>query len=224
MRILHIDTATGDALVSVSESENVICSATNSDQKSHASFLQPAIKEILNKSDLPLHTLDAVSVTSGPGSYTGLRVGMASAKGLCYALKIPLITVGTLEAMARSVIERTAGPDTYYYCPMIEARRMEVFTALYDAQLQELFPPASVILDPLFLNEIRNERQIIFSGDGAKKFIGLQQRADALSETGMISGSALAYIAAGKFRSGSFTAVTHAEPFYVKPFLATPGR
>src|SRR6185436_13250566 len=97
--ILHIDTATENAIVCISKNENIIHVVTNDKQKDHASFLQLAIKRLLEKSNISIHQLNAVSVTSGPGSYTGLRVGMASAKGFCYALKIPLITLNTLEVM-----------------------------------------------------------------------------------------------------------------------------
>src|SRR5438046_9780122 len=101
--ILNIDTATEIATLSVSQDNLVLDFITNDNQKDHASFLQPAIKELFKKCDLQMQKLNAVAVTAGPGSYTGLRVGMASAKGLCYALNIPLITINTLEVMALSV-------------------------------------------------------------------------------------------------------------------------
>ena len=102
--ILNIDTATEIAIISISNNEEVVRSVTNNNQKDHASFLQPGIKQILSESGITINKLNAISVTAGPGSYTGLRVGMASAKGLCYALNIPLITVNTMEVMALSSI------------------------------------------------------------------------------------------------------------------------
>src|SRR5665647_1745116 len=146
--ILNIDTATESAIISISEKDKIIDSVTNSNQKDHASFLQPAIKNLLQKADLSINKLNAIAVTAGPGSYTGLRVGMASAKGLCYALKIPLITINTLEVMALSSLKQIHDPSALY-CPMIDARRMEVFTAVYDHHLTEIIKPCSMILDCL---------------------------------------------------------------------------
>ncbi len=97
--ILNIHTATKNAIISIAENEKVLSYVINTDQKDHASFLQPAIKQLLGESNLNLQQMNAISVTAGPGSYTGLRVGMASAKGLCFALKIPLVTLNTLEVM-----------------------------------------------------------------------------------------------------------------------------
>lgn len=166
--ILHIDTATENATISISQNETVIHSVTNDKQKDHASFLQPAIKQLLEQSNISIHQVNAVSVTAGPGSYTGLRVGMASAKGLCYALKIPLITLSTLQVMGLSVIENTNQPELYFYCPMIDARRMEVFTATFDDELKEIQPARALILEPLSFNEVMKRKPIIFSGSGAK--------------------------------------------------------
>lgn len=160
--LLNIDTATENATISISQNENVINFLGSSDQKHHASFLQPAIKQLLELNNFSIDQLDAISVTIGPGSYTGLRVGLASAKGLCYALNIPLIALGTLEVMALSVIKQNQKPESYLYCPMIDARRMEVFTALYDHNLNEIITPCSIDLKPKIFEKIVTEKKLYF--------------------------------------------------------------
>ena len=219
--LLHIDTAGEDAIVCISRDENVIDFITSSDQKGHASFVQNAIKTVMERSDILFNMLDAVSVTHGPGSYTGLRVGLASAKGLCYALKIPLITLNTLEVMALSVIENTINPENYFYCPMIVARRAEVYTALYDYKLSEIISASAVIIEPGYLTEIIKTRRIIFSGNGASKFIRLSLHSDLIFSETKTSITALLKISAAKFIKRSFTEINNADALYLKPFFTT---
>jgi len=126
--ILHIDTAVQTASVCLSKNEKSIGVKMNSSQNDHAAWLQPAIVSLLREHDVPMKNLAAIAVSAGPGSYTGLRVGMATAKGLCYALQLPLITLSTLKMMAVSALKENAN----FFCPMIDARRMEVFTAVFD--------------------------------------------------------------------------------------------
>src|SRR5687767_1657626 len=132
--ILNIDTAMELASICLSDEKEVLSFSENRDQKDHAGWLQPAIKQVMDDAGFSLSELAAIAVTSGPGSYTGLRVGLSSAKGLCFALKLPLITVNTLEAMAQAVPSEAAA----LRCPMIDARRMEVFTAIYDDAMNEV--------------------------------------------------------------------------------------
>ncbi len=217
--ILHIDTSTENAIISISKNENVIHSITNNKQKEHASFLQPAIKQLLQQTNILIHQLNAVSVTEGPGSYTGLRVGMASAKGLCYALQIPLITLSTLEVMALSVIENTNEPQLYLYCPMIDARRMEVFTAIFDDQLNEIQSPRSLVLEPASFDNILQHKQIIFSGNGSKKFESLLTVPSTLLFSNThISPSALIKICIKKFHRKTSADLANAAPAYIKEF------
>ena len=129
--LLNIDTATEHASVCLSKDGIVLGLIESSEQKNHAAFVQPAIQQIINESDYTLADIDAVAATSGPGSYTGLRVGLASAKGICYALDKPLILVNTLETMAQSILynyQSTNQPinQSTLLCPLIDARRMEV--------------------------------------------------------------------------------------------------
>ena len=145
--ILNIDTATEEASVCLSQDGNVIHTLLNDSQKDHAAWIQVAINTLLQKEGYTMQQIQAVAVTHGPGSYTGLRVGMASAKGICFALQIPLITINTLQVMAfgainqwRSLAENMKLP--LCFCPMIDARRMEVFTAVYNEALEEIISPS----------------------------------------------------------------------------------
>ncbi|MGI8582598.1 MAG: tRNA (adenosine(37)-N6)-threonylcarbamoyltransferase complex dimerization subunit type 1 TsaB, partial [Chitinophagaceae bacterium] len=177
--ILNIDTATENATISISEKDKAIDAVTNRNQKDHASFLQPAIKNLLQRAGLSINKLNAVAVTAGPGSYTGLRVGMASAKGLCYALNIPMITINTLQVMAFSCIKEMQ-EQSALYCPMIDARRMEVFTAVYDHNLTEEIKPCSLILDTGTFINILQTNKIYFSGSGALKLKNLLDNKNAV--------------------------------------------
>ena len=215
--LLNIDTATEIARISISENENVIDSITNTNQKEHASFLQPAIKSLLQKADLSIDKLNAVAVTSGPGSYTGLRVGMASAKGLCYALKIPLITINTLQVMALSSINQVKD-EWAFYCPMIDARRLEVFTAVYDNHLSEIIKPCSIILDNEVFKDILSTNKIYFSGSGSVKCKDIMNNEAALFVISEATANAMAQLSYQSFIKKSFADISYASPVYLKEF------
>src|ERR1051325_9884884 len=140
--ILNIDTAIETASICLSEDKNVLKFAINENQKDHAAWLSVAIKTLMKEAGIQLNQLNTIAVTIGPGSYTGLRVGLSAAKGLCYALNIPLITIGTLEMMAMAAKEEPVD----LLCPMIDARRLEVFTAVYNKKMEEVRSPHSLIL------------------------------------------------------------------------------
>jgi tRNA threonylcarbamoyladenosine biosynthesis protein TsaB len=215
--LLNIDTATEIASISISENEEVIGSAINLDQKDHASFLQPAIKDLLQKAHLSINKLNAIAVTAGPGSYTGLRVGMASAKGLCYALNIALITVSTLEVMALSSIKQIQDPSSWY-CPMIDARRMEVFTAVYDHQLTEIIQPCSMILDGESYKDLLEKNKIYFSGSGATKLKEILNNKNAAYTTNEFDPASMAALSYKNFKENNFANVSYAAPVYLKEF------
>src|SRR4051812_42192427 len=163
--ILNIDTAINVATVGFADGSNIIAEQTSEDQKNHAAFVQSAISQLLEAHQLSLLNIDAVAVVNGPGSYTGLRVGLASAKGLCYALGKPLILLNTLEVMALTTISLFPGKDTLH-CPMIDARRMEVFTAVYNHELHPLLTPQPMILSVNSFNNFLLYEKIVFSGSG----------------------------------------------------------
>jgi tRNA threonylcarbamoyladenosine biosynthesis protein TsaB len=205
------------ASVSLALKGSVVIERQNSVQKEHASFLQLAIGEIMQEAGIPLKDLGAVAVVHGPGSYTGLRVGLAGAKGICYALSVPLITINTLEWMAEACINEEAD----MYCPMIDARRMEVFTALYNRKLDEIRPPSSLILEPeSFSTEVKTSK-IIFFGNGAEKFSILLSHNNALFIPLFPGANELASIAWKRFQKGVFADLAYSEPLYVKEFFTT---
>lgn len=215
--LLNIDTATEIAMVSICENDKVIDSAINKNQKDHASFLQVAIKKLLQQNDLLINKLDAIAVTSGPGSYTGLRVGMASAKGFCYALNIPLITISTLEVMALSSIKQIQDASALY-CPMIDARRMEVFTGVYDHQLTEIITPCSMIIDDTSFKNLLETNAIYFSGSGSIKLKEIIENKNAFFTDNEVTPGAMASLSYKNYTGNNFADVNYAAPVYLKEF------
>ena len=172
--ILNIHTATEEAIVNICDGKKVLRTSFNNDPKQHGSFLHIAIKEILASEKISPKDLSAVGVTKGPGSYTGIRVGLATAKGLCFALQIPLMTYNTLEVMALTLLNKIHDVNAFY-CPMIDARRMEVFTAVYDFDLNEITPPAAIILDSSSFRMLIKEKKIFYSGSGSEKWKNISE-------------------------------------------------
>lgn len=215
--ILNIDTATEIAFVNIAKDGRMLHELIHDKQRDHAAFVQPAIASLIKQAGVDLHELDAVAVTEGPGSYTGLRVGMASAKGICYALDKKLIAISSLELLASSAIS-VAGDATALYCAMIDARRMEVFTAIYTNTLAEVISPAACVLEENSYNEILINYKIFFTGSGTiewgsicthnnANFISLQSLSAHMSELSFI-----------KFNTHHFADLNYAEPLYIKGF------
>ena len=224
--ILHIDTSGETAGIAISESGKLVALKNNSQQKDHAAWLHPAVELLMKENDRTLSALDAVSVTAGPGSYTGLRVGMATAKGLCYALNIPLITVSTLKAMAnagRKWIRSSAIADgnNYLLCPMIDARRMEVFTAIFDQSLDLTLSERPMILDETAFDEELARSKIIFFGSGSEKLKSLNTNANALFQNISWSVSDLVELSEEKFGNRDFADLAYTEPAYLKEFYTS---
>ena len=222
--ILSIDTATDQASVTIAQNGEVIGTLTNDNQKDHAAWVQVAINNLLQLKGITMQQLQAIAVTAGPGSYTGLRVGMATAKGLCFALQIPLITINTLQAMAHTVINQM-GSDVLHmkqplcYCPMIDARRMEVFTAVYDEQLQEIIAPKAMILDELNFKEELNNRSLICFGNGSFKWKDVSRYPNILFINEKIDiAKSLAKLASSLYLTQNFADLAYTEPVYLKEF------
>lgn len=219
--ILNIDTAIDTASVCLTREEKPVQFAMNASQKDHASWLHPAIERVIVEAGLGINSLQAVSVTIGPGSYTGLRVGLASAKGLCFSLGIPLIAVNTLEMMAFATRDQEAD----LYCPLIDARRMEVFTTVYDKNLIEIIKPAAVILDSTSFESLLIAKKILFSGNGADKVKGIISHPNAIFSSTMATAADMAVLSEQKFREKKFADLAYIEPLYLKEFhtTANPG-
>jgi len=214
--ILNIDTAVDAASVCLSKNEDIVALAVNENQKSQAGWLHQVIDEILKKNRLKPRELDAVAVSIGPGSYTGLRVGLAAAKGLCYALQIPLITVSSLKILAFSVRDKA----TALICPMIDARRMEVFTALYDKDLQEKMPAHPLIIDENSFTNLLSSSAILFCGNGSKKLQPLISNINASFSNSSSNASHLSTLSQKCFLKKEFANLAYTEPLYIKEFYS----
>jgi tRNA threonylcarbamoyladenosine biosynthesis protein TsaB len=212
--ILNIDTAVDSAMICLAENGKTIASRKNENQKEHAAWMQPAIVRLLEENALGPRDLSAVSVSNGPGSYTGLRVGLASAKGLCYALNIPLITVDTLKIMALAVADKAVD----LICPLIDARRMEVFAAVYDKNLVEQIAALAMILHDNSFEALLDKHQILFCGNGSNKFREIVTVGNASFTSIDTTENALSALAYSCFVNKDFADLAYAEPMYIKEF------
>ena len=191
--------------------------------KSHSTHLTVLIKQLLENTGHALTDLAAVAVSDGPGSYTGLRIGAAAAKGLCFALDIPLVAVSTLRALAAQVAAATVAPATFLYCPMLDARRMEVYAALYAHDGQEVLAPTPLLLDAATLSEQLAHHSVLFFGSGAGKFQALLPEQSAAGFLLDVEPSAVAVgaLAVAAFHRQEFQDVAYYEPFYLKEVYTT---
>jgi tRNA threonylcarbamoyladenosine biosynthesis protein TsaB len=197
----------------------VIGSKEVNDGYTHAENLHVFIEEVLKRSNITSKDLNAIAVGSGPGSYTGLRIGVSAAKGLAYALQIPLIAVNTLQTMSAMAIQENSSSDLY--CPMLDARRMEVYTAIYDKNLSVIKETSAQIITPENLSFFETGKTICFFGDGMLKCKELLSRIkNASFVEGIVpSSEALAQLSFQKFKAKQFEDVAYFEPFYLKDFL-----
>lgn len=217
--ILNIETATTMCSVSIAKNGALIFCKEINDGFTHAENLHLFVEEALKESNLSVNDLSAVAVSKGPGSYTGLRIGVSAAKGLAYALKIPLVSVDTLQIMSHAATK--LHPENALYCPMIDARRMEVYTALYDHELKHITPVEALIVDKETIEKFTSDSKIYFFGDGMPKCKPLLQ---TLPNAGFIdnivpSAKDMCALSHKKFTENIVEDVAYFEPFYLKDFL-----
>ena len=217
--ILNIDTAVDVASLCLAKDEAVLSIVKNESQKDHASWLHIAIKDTFEKNNLELRSVDAIAITGGPGSYTGLRIGMATAKGICYALKKPLIGLNTLLVMANA--EKKENADLL--CPLIDARRMEVFTAIYTKELQIVKEPAAITLNENSFDEYLSDNRTCFFGNGSNKFKAIIKHDNAIFKDLKADATSMIALSEKKFTGKEFTDLAYAEPLYLKEFY-TPSK
>jgi len=217
--ILCIDASVHSASIALADGEQLLALKVCEQQREHAAFIQPAIDQILQELHLNPNKRNAVAVTAGPGSYTGLRVGMASAKGLCYALQIPLITLRTLDLMAHTA-KKQVSDASYLLCPMIDARRMEVFTAVYNEELNSVKEPHALILDENSFTELE-QQFIYFFGNGAAKWQTICKLPHAKFIEVKWNAASMIKMAFEKFSQQQFASLAYAAPFYLKEFHNT---
>lgn len=212
--ILNIDTAVETASVCLVKDEGPPTFAINDRQKDHAAWLHPAIQKIIGDEGMALGDLDAVAVSMGPGSYTGLRIGLATAKGLCFALQIPLVPVNTLEMMAYATREQ----DGDLMCPLIDARRMEVFTAVYDKKMAQLIEPKACIIDSSSFDSLLSSNRMIFSGNGSEKLKRVMNHPNAIFSHTIATAADMQDLSLKYFTQKKFADLAYAEPEYIKEF------
>jgi len=220
--ILAIETATKMCSVALSENGILLNCIEEGGAYSHAEKLTSFIEKVLSNAGKSIDDLDAVAVSKGPGSYTGLRIGVATAKGLCYGANLPLVAVDTLKAMAFGMAKEVEYKDTLL-CPMIDARRMEVFTALFTIGLEEVEAVQAKIIDPSSFDSYLEKSKIVFFGDGAlkcKEQLGGSENAD-FSFAGEPTAKNIGYLAHSKLKNKEIEDIAYFEPYYLKDFVAT---
>ncbi len=223
--ILQIETSTTCCSVALAQDGKILSYKTINQRNIHAEVITVFIDEIFVVNQLKINELDAVAVSAGPGSYTGLRIGVSTAKGLCFSLDKPLISVETLLAMAAGYLARFQKPteEKFLLCPMIDARRMEVYTALFDQNLKQIEPTAAKIIDAESFKTVLDQHKIMFFGDGAAKCAAvLGQHPNAVFIDDFLNEATdMTTLAAKKFRLQQFEDVAYFEPFYLKDFIGT---
>ncbi|MFH0894244.1 MAG: tRNA (adenosine(37)-N6)-threonylcarbamoyltransferase complex dimerization subunit type 1 TsaB [Bacteroidota bacterium] len=220
---LHIETATPVCSACITDGEKIISLREKSGNNVHSSLLTVFIQELFQESGIAFSSLDAIAVSKGPGSYTGLRIGVSTAKGLCFALDKPLLSVETLTAMAHGMLQQKAVSEDTYLCPMIDARRMEVYTAFYNNQLTKVFDTCALIIDQDTFLPFLKENNLLFFGSGADKLVpqfnnhpGIKINTEYLHSSSFMLQSALE-----KWNNKQFEEVRSFEPYYLKDFVAT---
>jgi tRNA threonylcarbamoyladenosine biosynthesis protein TsaB len=220
IQILCVDTSSENGFVSLGL--NGLCSQVifSNKQTEHAAFLQPAMAALLANAGISFSDLNAIAVSNGPGSYTGLRVSLASAKAIAYAANKPLILLSSLQLMAHAMrTQLPAGDTNLFLAPMIDARRQEVYTAVYDYFLKTIVEPMSFILHDHAFHELLSARPVYFSGSGAQKWREMNGHIHArfMEMRGMEN--ACCAMAHQYFIEGKLANLAYAEPFYLKPFF-----
>lgn len=223
--ILSIETATDVCSIAISKSNEMLCLKENTGIKDHASKINILIAECLLESNIDYSDLDAVAVSSGPGSYTGLRIGLSTAKGICFALDIPLISINTLQSMSYGLkIQKLSNNIKSLYQPMIDARRMEVYTEIFDETLTSVKSLSNHIIDASYFNNISKNQILILGGNGSlkvKQFIEDKKNIILYSEN-IHTASNMIDLAEQKFTKKMFEDMAYYEPNYLKDFI--PGK
>jgi len=221
--ILLIETATPVCSVALVREGQIMAIRETSDKNSHSQVLNVFIDEMLKDCGHKPADLDAVAVSKGPGSYTGLRIGVSTAKGICWGLNIPLISIGTAEAMAKGMRQKCKNVENLpvLFAPMIDARRMEVYTGLFNENQQEVKPVYAAVIDESTFSEFIGSHIIYFAGDGAEKCRNVLIHPNfRFIENFKASSSFMPGLAQSKFNAGIFEDIAYFEPYYLKDFVA----
>lgn len=223
--ILCIETGTSVCSVALADGDRLLGLKEAHDEKAHAARLTVLIGDLLEEKGVSMSSIDAVAVGKGPGSYTGLRIGVSTAKGICYALDRPLIAVGSLDSMvwgAKALLERKRSLTPDFYCPMIDARRMEVYTALFDPKGDQVMETRAMIIEEDAFHEVLEKNRIVFFGSGASKSKSLIASRNAIFlDDFSPSAQFMVPLAQRCYSNNRFEDVAYFEPYYLKDFVAT---
>ena len=221
MITLNIETSTNICSAALTEG-GVVIEARKSEDGNHAHDLPLFVDELLQTLREQGKTLDAVALSAGPGSYTGLRIGTATAKGLCYGLDIPMLAIDTLQVLCASLIGRGLQFEDVVFCPMLDARRMEVYTALYDTNLQPLTEVEAKIIDETAFLDTQKDKTLVFFGNGSQKCKEVIKRENVIFVDGIAPDAKfMGEIAKLKLLAGEKADLAYFAPFYLKEFQAT---
>ena len=222
--ILNIETATAVCSVALAKDGQLLGLKESNTRNNHSSALPLFIDEVIKRTNVSLTDIDAIAVSEGPGSYTGLRIGVAAAKGLCYALEKPLIGVSTLRAMAYGMAHRDSAITTAYilFCPMIDARRMEVYCAIFDEKGNEIREVRAEIINETSFMKFLEKNKIVFAGDGALKCRSLFEKHPnaVFAEDFQTSAKFMIPLSEEKSLQKKFEDLAYFEPYYLKDFIA----
>lgn len=220
--ILNIETATDVCSVCLSHEGEIKFSNADYKGRNHATVLSGFIKDALDYARQCEIKLDAVAVSIGPGSYTGLRIGLSEAKGLCFGLGLPLIGVDTLKILSVAVMFSKNVESDDLFVPMIDARRMEVFTGVYDLALNEVIPPQPMIIDENSFSDLLEDHKLLFMGNGADKVQDVIKHPNAEFIYGVqLNAADMLALSEKAYREGDFLDVAYSTPKYLKKFQAT---
>jgi tRNA threonylcarbamoyladenosine biosynthesis protein TsaB len=222
--ILNIETATEVCSVALSRDGKLLSLRESKSGFTHSENITVFIDEVIKEAGLTLHALDAIAVSKGPGSYTGLRIGVSTAKGLCFALDKPLLAIPTLKALASGLISQTSNlklETSDFFCSMLDARRMEVYCAVYDSELNEVEPTSAKIIEKNSFEKILESSKVYFFGSGAMKCKTILTHPNAIFIEDVFA-SALSMISISEklFEEKKFENAAYFEPFYLKDFVA----
>jgi len=220
---LIIDTALEQAIVALSKDGKIMAELSNKEAHAHASFIQVAIANVLEEQQIAVSELDAIVVTLGPGSYTGLRVGLATAKGIAYTLQKPLIGLSTLNALATAAMHLTPKSISkpYHIFSMIDARRMEVFGAIYDASLNPILQEQAIVLDQSKWHDLISQPTVCI-GNGQFKTKEFSSSFDVTNLEGNYTSQTLLDMAMVKWEAGEFEDLAYTGPNYLKEVYILP--
>lgn len=222
--ILTIETSTSTCSIALWSGNKIIALKETSEQNAHSRLLTVMINNLFTENNIDIKSLNAIAVSIGPGSYTGLRIGVSVAKGLCFGLSIPTITINTLKALTQQYLIKNSDINKeadIILCPMLDARRMEVYTSLYTTNLDVILPVCAMEIDEFSFKDELSKSKIIFFGSGTEKCKNIILSPNAIFIDNVEpSANSVALLASELYKKKEFADTAYFEPFYLKNFVA----